>query len=248
MPGWTLTLALLGCALASACDTYVVLRSRCTADADAKACQDAGAANPKECKDPAECQAGEDCLKGACTTTCPPPDNECDTCPAGTEPRKFASGACVVCKCVPLCKWHDECPQAMACVAGSCTDCALAAACPASCDFGWRAEVVIRNGCKLCECTPPNECSRDADCGPGQLCYPGQQCDDGCTNPGCCHGNLCGVPSCKPTTAISCMLTGCARGTCSGDPACKPGSCKCDLTVGTDTGWVCGPECKASCS
>jgi hypothetical protein len=222
----------------------VVLRSRCPADAGSKACTKA---EPAECKDYTECPPGEDCVAGGCEI-CKQLDAECKACPAGTQAQKQLSGGCVVCTCVPLCKSHEDCPRNMACVAGGCSECASPITCPTNCDFGWIAQGVLRNGCKLCECAPMSECTSDEDCGPGRLCYPGQICDENCASLDCCRGNLCAAPNCKPTSAISCTLVGCASGTCTGDPACKPGSCKCDVSAGTDSGWVCSPECTASCA
>jgi hypothetical protein len=223
--------------------THLLLRSRCP-DGGAD-CNETKPPEPADCKDTSDCADGEDCFKGVCIA-CATLLDTCSSCPADTEPYKVITGACVTCECRPLCKLHSDCGQGMICAAGSCVDC-KSASCPTTCSWGFAPQTVMHNGCYVCECAPKSQCESDAACGAGMICYPGAQCDDGCADPKCCKGNLCGAPGCKPLAeAISCTAVGCAAGECRGDVGCVATGCKCDPSAAAANpyGWVCAQTCE----
>src|SRR4051812_30230155 len=133
------------------------------------------------------CQKGQLCAHGKCTCSVVP----CAECgPEETLVYDTVDG-CPTCQCQPkLCKLNQDCDQNYVCTGGRCLACeAVPSKCVAKCDWGFTPHAFIRNGCPVCECTPPNDCLLDGDCGVGRVCYPGLQCDDGCTSAKCCFGN-----------------------------------------------------------
>ena len=207
---------------------------KCANSSDAGACIDP-APVPVKCIDDAQCAFAELC-RGICTP-CPP--TSCPACAPGTMPSKNVIHGCAVCDgCVPIpCKAHAQCGIGALCFKGICQSCdSVPTGCDASCLWDFKPQYVLHNGCKICECAPPNECFDDAGCGPGEHCYMGQQCDDGCKSPSCCHGNRCSVAGCSEQPLQNCSRVGCANGRCSGSGKCSPPSCKC---LAPSSGWYC---------
>lgn len=242
----------LGLALGCAPPTHVLLSAKCLGGSGAPAdCKPAPPPAAGSCKDGSECAPDEACVKATCIP-CAKLGAACSNCPAGTLAFKVLVDNCVTCECRPDCKVHSDCGQGQLCAAGSCIDCKTTSSkCPPDCAWGFSPQPTVHNGCAVCECVPKNECQSDADCGAGSMCYPGAQCDDGCSDPSCCHGNLCSEPGCKPPgESVSCAVVGCAAGQCRGDIACKPSACRCNLASApvTLTGWECGTACDAKCS
>lgn len=254
MPSRPFALFSLGLSVVLGCapPTHVLLSSKCAAGSDAAdACKPAAPTKDWSCQDSSECTQDEACIKGSCVP-CAKLVEACSSCPTATQAFKVLAGNCVTCECRPDCKVHRDCGKGQLCAAGSCVDCkATSSKCPDQCPWGFSPLPTVHNGCAVCECVPPNQCGNDADCGAGSTCYPGAQCDDGCSDPSCCHGNLCSDSGCKPPAdSVSCAVVGCAAGQCRGDDTCKPGACRCNLTSTpvTLTGWECsGTACDAKC-
>lgn len=164
------------------------------------------------------------------------PELEAQVEEAAAEPTdECSNGACdppVPCKEDASCKPGSVCEN-LSCVA--CSD--LPNSCLDPCPYGVPVPI-IRNGCAVCTCPPPQICKEHAECPMGSLCSAG-------TCLACSvAGDHCGAPCGPDTKVVAFIRNGC--------PVCEcapPSDCAIDQDCGDPAvmhcyaGALCDPGC-----
>lgn len=163
------------------------------------------------------CGAGESCVAGQCTLTCPFPNNTCG--PGGTN----------LCTDLQTDEQHcgnctTTCVSGTQCVAGACTPCGS----------GLTACAAPTNACVNLQTDNGNCGACNTSCGAGQTCNQGTCCGQGetaCTpgNPNSCR-NLQNDPDNCGQCGKVCSSGVCSNGAC----ACDTNQTMCDPVVGPD--------------
>ena len=235
-------------------------------------CLEGRCTEPDVCRGALDCLEGRVCARGACRDHCDrlPCDGSqaCDRAtgvcgeasPCRADDGCFPGNRCVNSACVAPCRENADCPGAMSCTEGACTEppsCVTSLDClgDRGCAGGRCVDACVNGTCRgarrcvddLCVegpgCMAPADCDRDRACHPdAQICVP--RCPDG-RCPGlliCGEGALCEEAACVADVDCigdrGCRLSRCRAVECEDHTACPGERCR---------AWVCSPAEPAAC-